>query len=123
MSALPPKADILRGGLDVRLVPKADIRAIRQITAVCADDDLVVERIETRLIQSFKDMLQRVLVGDVTLQATSRLGKVEQSIVNQYSPSALARLQTATVLLDSEGELLELGDQPIGLTAAAGLGL
>ena len=25
MSALPPKADILRGGLDVRLVPKADI--------------------------------------------------------------------------------------------------
>jgi hypothetical protein len=104
-------------------VPKADIRAIRQITAVCADDDLVVERIETRLIQSFKDMLQRVLVGDVTLQATSRLGKVEQSIVNQYSPSALARLQTATVLLDSEGELLELGDQPIGLTAAAGLGL
>ncbi len=25
MSALPPEADILRGGLDVRLVPKADI--------------------------------------------------------------------------------------------------
>ena len=53
------------------------VRAIRQITAVCADDDLVTERIETRLIQSFKDMLQRVLVGDVTLQATPRLGKVE----------------------------------------------
>ena len=27
MSALPPKADIFRGGLDVRLVPKADIVA------------------------------------------------------------------------------------------------
>ena len=26
MSALPPKADILRGGLDVRFVPIADIR-------------------------------------------------------------------------------------------------
>ena len=25
MSALPPKADILRGSLDVRFVPKADI--------------------------------------------------------------------------------------------------
>ena len=25
MSALPPKADILRGGSDVRFVPKADI--------------------------------------------------------------------------------------------------
>jgi len=27
MSALPPKADIKRDGWDVRLVPKADIRA------------------------------------------------------------------------------------------------
>ncbi len=112
------------------LPPKADIRAIRQITAVCADDDLVVERIETRLFQSFKDMLQRVLVGDVTLQVTSRLGKVELSIVNQYSPSALARLQTATVFLNSEGELFELGalffhlgDQPKGLTPATSPGL
>jgi len=26
MSALPPKADIFRGGLDVRFVPKADIQ-------------------------------------------------------------------------------------------------
>jgi len=25
MSALPPKADIFRGGVDVRFVPKADI--------------------------------------------------------------------------------------------------
>ncbi len=69
-------------------------------------------------------------MGDVTRQVTSRLGKVEFSIVNQHSPSALARLQTATVLRDSEGELLELGAlfshlgyQPTGLTATAGLGL
>ena len=26
MSALPPRADIFRGGLDVRLVPKADMQ-------------------------------------------------------------------------------------------------
>ncbi len=111
-------------------MPIADIRAIRQITAVCADDDLVVERIETRLFQSFKDMLQRVLVGDVTLQVTSRLGKVELSIVNQYSPSALARLQTAMAFLDSQGKLFELGapfshlgDQPMGPAATASPGL
>ena len=29
MSALPPKADIFRGGLDVRFVPKADIGTSR----------------------------------------------------------------------------------------------
>ncbi len=103
---------------------------IRQISSVRADDDLVVESIETRLFKSFKDMLQRVLVGDVTLQVTSRLGKVELSILHQYYPSALARLQTATVFLVSEGELLKLGapfshlgDQPARPTAAAGPGL
>ena len=46
MSALPPKADILGGGVDVRFVPKADIAAltvsggwsgVRHPSRCCAD--------------------------------------------------------------------------------------
>jgi hypothetical protein len=44
MSALPPKADMVRRGSDVRFVPKADMNAVRtrliDFESRCLDDNL-----------------------------------------------------------------------------------
>jgi len=44
MSALPPEADIFRGGSDVRFVPKADIGTLMNAKGGCYLEDAKRER-------------------------------------------------------------------------------
>jgi hypothetical protein len=46
MSALPPKADIVHGGANVRFVPKADVTGLYSMTSSAMDnrpDDIVAQ--------------------------------------------------------------------------------
>ena len=49
MSALPPRADILPGGFDVRYVPKADIWLVTRLLSDITEIVVVEERIVVRV--------------------------------------------------------------------------